>query len=107
MGRSWSRADALDQVPVFTPPLPVWPAPNSTSEGGTAPVRGDFMFRTATIALLVAMFMAASGGGGGNPNLTPPSGGGDGGQPTGAAFVFVSNSGSDSVSGFAIEIGRA
>jgi hypothetical protein len=29
------------------------------------------MFRIATIALLIAMFMAASGCGGGNPNLTP------------------------------------
>jgi hypothetical protein len=33
------------------------------------------MFRTATIALLIAILMA-SGCGGGNPNLTPPSGGG-------------------------------
>jgi hypothetical protein len=61
------------------------------------------MFRIATIALLIAMFSAVSGCGGGNPTLIPPNGGGRGGQPTGIPFVFVSNSGSDTVSGFAID----
>src|ERR1700730_13107143 len=65
MGRSWSLADALDQVPVFTRPLAVWPAPNSTSKDSTGSARGGSMFRIATIALLIAMFMAASGSGGG------------------------------------------
>src|SRR5438094_3561349 len=49
MGRSWSRADALDQVPVFTRLSAVWPALNSTSEAKCVASGPDGNPRTSRI----------------------------------------------------------